>query len=207
VRRIVLLLAASALFAGDAPRLFYSRAFPGSKPDYIQVILEKSGDAVYQEAVDDDLPLKFKLTDEETQIVFGLADKLDHFKHSLESQLKVAFMGTKTFRFVDGDQKTEAKFNYSEDVAAQQLQDWFERMAESAEHRIDLERAAKYDHLGVDGALQGLEAAFENGRVVGPEQFLPMLDRVAKNETYMHQSRARAAEMAEAIRKMNNPKK
>jgi hypothetical protein len=80
-------------------------------------------------------------------------------------------------------------------------------MAESAEHRIDLERAAKYDHLGVDGALQGLAAAFENGRVVAPEQFLPMLDRVAKNETYMHQSRARAAEMAEAIRNMNSPKK
>ena len=207
MKRMVLLLAVSALFAGDAPHLFYSRAFPGSKPDYIQVVLEKSGDGVYQEAVEDDLPLKFKLTDEETQAVFGLADKLDHFKHPLESQLKVAFMGTKTFRFVDGDQKSEAKFNFSEDVTAQQLQDWFERMAESAEHRIDLERAAKYDHLGVDGALQGLEAAFENGRVVAPEQFLPMLDRVAKNETYMHQSRARAAEIAEAIRNMNNPKK
>jgi hypothetical protein len=204
VKRIVVLLAASALFAGDAPHLFYSRAFPGSKPDYIQVVLEKSGDAVYQEAVDDDLPLKFKLTDGETQEVFGLADKLDHFKHPLESQLKVAFMGTKTFRFVDGEQKSEAKFNYSEDVSAQQLQDWFERMAESAEHRIDLERAAKYDHLGVDRALMGLEAAFENGRAVAPEQFLPMLDRIAKNETYMHQSRARAAEIAEAIR---NPKK
>ena len=207
MKRIVLMIAASALFAGDAPRLFYSRAFPGSKPDYIQVVLEKSGDGVYQEAVEDDLPLKFKLTDEETQVVFGLADKLDHFKHPLESQLKVAFMGTKTFRFVDGEQKSEAKFNFSEDVLAQQLQDWFERMAESAEHRIDLERAAKYDHLGVDGALQGLEAAFENGRVVAPDQFLPMLDRVAKNETYMHQSRARAAEMAEAIRNMGNPKK
>jgi hypothetical protein len=207
VKRIVLLLAAGALFAGDPPHLFFSRAFPGSKPDYIQVVLEKNGDAVYQEAVDDDLPLKFKLTDEETQEVFGLADKLDHFKHPLESPLKVAFMGTKTFRFVDGDQKSEAKFNYSEDVTAQQLQDWFERMAESAEHRIDLERAAKYDHLGVDGALQGLEAAFENGRVVAPEQFLPMLDRVAKNETYMHQSRARAAEIADGIRNMNNPKK
>jgi hypothetical protein len=207
VKRIMLLLAAGALFAGDAPRLFYSRAFPGSKPDYIQVVLEKSGDGVYQEAVDDDLPLKFKLTDQETQDVFSLADKLDYFKHPLESPLKVAFMGTKTFRFVDGDQKSEAKFNFSEDAAAQQLQDWFERMAESAEHRIDLERAAKYDHLGVDGALQGLAAAFENGRVVAPEQFLPMLDRVAKNETYMHQSRARAAEMAEAIRNMNSPKK
>jgi hypothetical protein len=111
-------------------------------------------------------------------------------------------MGTKTFRFVNGDEKTEVQYNFSEDVSAQQLQDWFERMAESAQHRIDLERAAKYDHLGVDGALQGLEAAFENDRIVSPEQFLPMLDRIAKNETYMHQSRARASEMADAIRNL-----
>jgi hypothetical protein len=48
MKRMVLLLAVSALFAGDAPHLFYSRAFPGSKPDYIQVVLEKNGDGVYQ---------------------------------------------------------------------------------------------------------------------------------------------------------------
>jgi hypothetical protein len=181
--------------------LFYSRAFPGSKPDYIQIVVEKSGDAVYQEAVDDDLPLKFKLKAEDTAAIYELAGKLDHFKHPLESQLKVAFMGTKIFRYVDGDDKTEVKFNYSEDTAAQQLQDWFERMAESAQRRIELERAAKYDHLGVDQALNGIEESFENGRVVAPEQYLPMLDRVAKNETYMHQARAKAAELAEYIRK------
>jgi hypothetical protein len=199
-----LLTCASALFASDGPHLFYSRAFPGSKPDYIQIVLEKNGDGVYQEAVDDELPLKFKLTDVETQTVFGLADKLERFKRQLETpmKVKVAFMGTKTFRFVNGDEKTEVQYNFSEDVSAQQLQDWFERMAESAQHRIDLERAAKYDHLGVDGALQGLEAAFENDRIVSPEQFLPMLDRIAKNETYMHQSRARASEMADAIRNL-----
>ena len=36
---------------------------------------------------------------------------------------------------------------------------------------------------------------------MGLEQFLPMLDRIAKNEIYMHTARARAAEIAEAIRK------
>ena len=144
---------------------------------------------------------KFKLNAEDTTAIYDLARKLDHFKHPLESHLKVAFMGTKTFRYVDGDEKTEVKFNYSEDQSAQQLQDWFERMAESAQHRIDLERAAKYDHLGVDQALNGLEESFENGRVIAPEQYLPMLDRVAKNETYMHQARAKAAELAEYIRK------
>jgi hypothetical protein len=201
VKTLALLAFAGALWAGDSPQLFYSRAFPGSTPEYIQVTVEKNGDAVYQEAVDDDLPLKFKLTAGETATVYELAGKLDHFKHPLEAGLKVAFMGTKTFRYLDGDVKTETKFNYSEDQAAQQLQDWFERMAESAERRIVLERAVKYDHLGVDQALNGLEESFENGRVVAPEQYLPMLDRVSKNETYMHQARAKAAELAEFIRK------
>ncbi len=203
LKMVGLLLLAGVLWAGDAPRLFYSRAFPGSKPDYIQITVEKSGEAVYQEAVDDELPLKFKLTPTETQDVYDLAAKLDHFKRALESNLKVAFMGTKTFRYIDGDEKIEAKFNYSEDPSAQELQDWFERMAESAQRRIDLERAVKYDHLGVDSALNGLEASFEGGRVVAPEQYLPMLDRVAKNETYMHQARAKAAELAEYIRNPN----
>lgn len=202
-RRLAIAWALSAmiLWAGDAPRLFYSRSFPGSKPEYIQIVVEKSGDAVYQEAADDDLPLKFKLKPEDITAIYELANKLDHFKHPLEAPVKVAFMGTKTFRYIDGDDKTEVKFNYSEDPSAQQLQDWFERMAESAQRRIELERAAKYDHLGVDQALNGIEESFENGRVVAPEQYLPMLDRVAKNETYMHQARAKAAELAEYIRK------
>lgn len=201
MRLLCILALAGAMWAGDAPRLFYSRAFPGSKPDYIQVVVDKSGDASYQEAVDDDLPVKFKLTPEEVKTVYDLAVKLDDFKHPLESPLKVAFMGTKTFRYIDGNEKTEVKYNYSEDVTAQALQNWFERMAESARHNIDLERAVKYDHLGVDQALNGIEESFQTGRVVAPEQYLPMLDRVVKNETYMHQARTKAAELAEYIRR------
>ncbi len=194
-------LCAGLAFAGEAPKLFYSREFPGSQPAYLQIVVEKSGDAVYQEAVNDDLPLRFKLRPEEAAAIYELADKLDHFKHPLESQLKVAFMGTKTFRYVDGDARTEVKFNYSEDPSAQALVDWFERMAESEARYIDLERTVKYDHLGVDNALNGLEATFASGHIVGAEQYLPLLDRVAKNETYMHQARAKAAQLAEYIRK------
>ena len=199
----LILLFASPLFAGDGPRLEYSRSFPGSVPAFMQVIVDKAGNAEYREAEDDELPLKFQLSAADTQTVFDLAGKLDYFKHPLESPLKVAFMGTKTFRYENGDQKGETKFNFSEDPAARDLQDWFERMAESAEHRIDLDRAAKYDKLGVVKALTLLESALERKRLVGLEQFLPTLDRIAKNETYMHTARVRAAEISEAIR---NPK-
>ena len=197
----LILVCASVLFAGDDPRLFYSRAFPGSTPAYLDVTVESNGDGVYREAVDDELPTRFHLSNSETHEVFDLADKLDHFKHPLESAAKVAFMGAKTFRYEEGGQKTEVKFNYSEDLAARTLQDWFERMAESAEQRENVERAAKYDHLGLVQAINLLASAYERKRLVAVEQFLPILDRVAKNETYVHTARALAAEIAEAIRK------
>jgi hypothetical protein len=201
MKRSLVLLFASVVFAGDGPRLFYSRAFPGSAPAYLDVTLESNGDAVYREAVDDELPAKFHLAEAEWKEVFALADKLEHFKHPLESPLKVAFMGTKTFRYENGAEKTEVKFNFTEDVNARALQEWFERMAESSEHRDNVERAAKYDHLGLIQAMNLLASAYERHRLVAVDQFLPILDRVAKNETYMHSARALAAEVAEAIRK------
>ncbi len=73
-------------------------------------------------------------------------------------------------------------------------------MTESEQHRINLERAVKYDKLGVLKALLQLEAAFDRKRLVATEQFLPMLDRISKNETYMHAARVRAAGIADSIR-------
>jgi hypothetical protein len=199
----LILLFANVLFAGDGPRLFYSRSFPGSVPAYFEVKLAQNGEAEYREAPDEDNPLQFHLTEAETHEVFGLAEKLDYFKHPLESPVKVAFMGTKTFRYENSEGKNEVKFNFTEDPQARDLLDWFERMGESAEHRIELERTAKYDRLGVLKSLLLLESAMDRKRLVGMDQYLPMLDRIAKNESYMHTARARAAEIAEAIR---NPK-
>jgi hypothetical protein len=195
-----ILLFAGSLFAQDAQRFFYSKSFPGSTPAYVQVTLAKNGEAVYREAPDDDLPLLFKLTDGETAEVYALVEKLDYFKRPVESGLKVAFMGTKTFRLEKGAEKSEVQFNYSEDANAKLLWDWCERLTESAQHRIALDRAAKYDRLGVVKALDLLGSAIERKRVVGLEQYLPTLDRIIKNESYMHTARARASEIAEFIR-------
>ena len=196
----LILLFAGSLVAQDAQRFFYSKSFPGSAPAYVQVTLEKNGEAVYRESPDDEQPLTFKLTEAETAEVYRLVEKLDHFKRPLESGLKVAFMGTKTFRLENGAEKREVQFNYSEDPSAGLLWDWCERMTESAEHRIALDRAAKYDKLGVVKALNLLGSAIERKRVVGLEQYLPTLDRIIKNESYMHTPRAKASEIAELIR-------
>jgi hypothetical protein len=187
-------------FGADGPSLFYSKSFPGSKPAYVQINLSRKGDVEYREAPDEDDPIKFHLSEAETNEIFGLVEKAGSFKQPLESHLKVAFMGTKTLRLENGGEKNEVQFNYTLDPAGQALSDWFERMAETAQRRIDLERTAKYDKLGVVDSLLQLQISMDKKRVLDAEQFLPLLDRLANNESYMHTARARAAEVAAAIR-------
>ena len=192
-------LLAFAAVAGAEPRLTYTKEFPGSSPAYIAITVERSGDVAYKESKDED-PLQCKLTGPETDEIFGLAQKLEFFTRPLESNLKVAKMGLKTFRFDDGATSHEVKFNYSLDEDARLLNDWFERIAESEQSFIRLERAVKYDKLGVNEALLLLQISYEKSRLVGPEQFLPLLDRVVKNDSYLHMSRERSAALADRIR-------
>ena len=195
-----LLLWSLSLVAADGPRLYFSKSFPGSQPAFAAVTLDKTGAGDYKEAADDDQPVHFQLTPAQTAEVFGLAEKLGYFDHPLESGAKVAFMGAKTFRYEDGATKHEVKFNYSEDLIAQQLLDWFERISESEQQLVSLETSAKYDRLGVDKTLLLMEAAYDRKRLVDTQQYLPMLDRIVKNESYIHQARLRAARIADEIR-------
>jgi hypothetical protein len=189
-----------AAAAANGPRLSYSKSFPGSVPPFVSVTLEASGAGEYSESKQDDNPVHFQLKAAETAEIFGLAKKLGYFDHPLESGLKVAFMGAKTFRFEDGAIRHEVEFNYSEDPQARLLADWFERITESEQHLVNLEVSAKYDKLGVLNALLLLEASYDHKRLVAPQQFLPLLDRIARNETYLHEARLRAANLADEIR-------
>jgi hypothetical protein len=184
-----------------APRLFYSKYFKGSVPEYVAITVERDGQVTYQEAKDDDNPIHIQLDTAAAQELFDLTDKLDHFQHPLESGLKIANLGTKTFRFEDGAEHHEIQFNYSENVNAQALLDRFERISETEQHFANLDRTAHFEKLGVNDVLLQMQASWERNRLVAPEQFLPLLDRIAKNESYLHISRELAAAIAEAIRK------
>src|SRR4051812_29793446 len=96
---LLLGLAATGAPASDEPVVTYTKSFPGSVPAYVSVEVHKDGSAIYKEAVDDEEPVSFRMSPEDTAQIFGFADRLDHFKHPLESGLKVANMGQKTFRY------------------------------------------------------------------------------------------------------------
>lgn len=201
MKRVLLVLAtASLLVASDSPRLSYSKSFPGSTPAWLEIVVDKSGAGQYKEDPKDDDPVRFQLSGADAAQLFALTDKLDRFSRPLESGLKVANMGMKTFRYEADGRTGETKFNYSEDLDARALTDWFERIAETERGYLELERSVRYDKLGAQQAILRIEIIRDQKRLVAPEQFLPLLDRVVKNESFLHIARDRAAGLAESIR-------
>lgn len=202
---LIAMAAGAVALAQDAPKLFYSKDFPGSTPAYMEVQLSENGEVEYREHAGEESPVTFKLSAGQAAEIFGLAAKLSHFEGKLESGLPVARMGEKTFRWTKGGQSKQQKFNYTQDLDAQALQDWFERICESAGRFIDLERTAQFDKLGVNRSLLLLEAAWDRGRLVGPELFLPLLDRISQRTAYLNMARERAGKLAHVFR--NPPQK
>ena len=68
------------------------------------------------------------------------------------------------------------------------------------EHGDGSNECVRFDRLGVNRSLLQVEAAFDRKRLVAPERFLPLLDRIAKNDSYLHMARERAASLADFIR-------
>jgi len=200
MKRLFAFVFLSAIAFGAGPQVVFTKSFPGSTPAYVHITVDRTGATTYKETPDDD-PETFQIEPASAEAIFDLAEKLGHFKAPIESGLKVAKMGDKTFRWENGAESSEAKYNYSVDENAKLLQDWFERISESERYIITLRRAIRFDKLGVNDAVIRIDNMWTQKRFVGTAQLLPLLDRVAANDALLHMARERCAELAQAIRK------
>lgn len=180
-------------------KLIFTKSFPQSQPPYVGITVDQSGAGEYRSDPKDEQPVLFQMSAAEAEQLLALAAKVN-LNAKLESPAKVAFMGRKTIRIEKDGKVAEQTFNYTEDLDARALADWFERIAESERCFLDLERTAKYEKIGVNEAILGIQVSWERKRLVAPKQFLPLLDKVAKSDTYVQMARTRAASLADSFR-------
>ena len=200
MRWALALLLAIPLSASDGPRIVYNKVFPGSLPPFVEIVLEQDGSATYKEAPDDDKPVVFKLRNADVESIFELVEKLDYFSKPLEAGLKVANTGEKTFRYISGDNNNEVKFNFTRDLNARFLSDWFNRITETQRHFLNLERSVHFDKLGANKVLLQIQISADKNRLVAGDHFLPLLDRIVSGDSYINMARERAAKLADFIR-------
>ncbi len=190
-------LAASAVFGQDA--IHFERDFPGAVPSQFAVRLAADGSARYSEEGEE--PLEFSVGAAESGRLFAWAEDLGRFAKPLASKRRVASTGKKRLRYEsEGTVVGEAVFDYSDVRTARELVSWFVRLAETQQHIRSLERALRFDRLGVNDALVSAEGAFDGNRLAAPTLLVPILEQISTHGRLVHLARARAAGLVERIR-------
>ncbi len=187
---------------GDGPTLRFTKIFPGSFPDYMDVTVADDGSAVYRGRPEDDAEVQeFQLSAEVTQRLFRLAAALNHFQGvELESRHKVAFMGDKTFVYSTGGRESRISFNYTEDPTARELQELFEAIGRGRSYHEQLESRLRYDRLGIIEVMRAFERDFNAGKLADVQQFAPILERIANDPSLARLARSRAADLLRRVR-------
>ena len=202
---ICLLTAAGAFaFPAGSSTFTYRRIFKSSTPEFIEIKIKNDTDTGSYEIrqLDEDPGASpFEISNPLRTKMFQLINQLNDFKGlDLDVHRKIANLGEKTFRWEQGAEAYEVKFNYTVNPAATQLLQICEGLARQQELIDLLQRRMKYDRLGVDDALLQLETDLSKGVLPEPKRVLPLLDQIAADSRFVEIARQKARAMAESIR-------
>jgi hypothetical protein len=196
--------AESARAASPGAKLTFRRIFKSSTPEFIEITVREDADqAAYEIRQLDEDPekLPFEVGAQLRAKMFALASELNHFQGlDLDVHRKIANLGEKTFRWEQGTQAYEAKFNYTLSSPAMQLLQIFEGLARQQELLMLLERRMKYDRLGINDALLQFETDLNKKLLPEPQRALTTLDQIAGDSRFVEVGRQRARALAERIR-------
>jgi hypothetical protein len=190
--------------ASSGAKLTFRRIFKSSAPEFIEIsVREDSDEASYEIRQLDEDPgaTKFEVSSGLRARMFALAQQLNRFQgQDLDVHRKIANLGEKTFRWEQGSETHEVKFNYTLNSTASQLLQIFEGLARQQELLMLLERRMKYDRLGINDALLQFETELNRKLLPEPERALPTLDQIAGDSRFVEIGRQRARNLAERIR-------
>ena len=200
------LLSFTATCAQAVPaKMTFRRVFPSSSPEFIEISVRDDADAATYEIrqLDEDAGhAAFEVGSTLRARMFALAADLHHFQGlDLDVHRKIANLGEKTFRWEQGGEVHEVKFNYTLNNSAAQLLQIFEGLARQQEHVELLSRRMRYDRLGINDALLQLESDLNRGLLPEPQRLVPLLDQIGQDPKFVDIARERARSLADRIRR------
>lgn len=180
------------------PIITFTCNFPNFKPPFYNVAVESTGRAEYKSTpepnnVGDPYILKFLVSEATRKRLFQLAEELNHFQGSFDyTKNKIAYTGTKTLGWKNGEEEHQTSYNWSENPTVQEITTIFQSIEETVELGRQLEDKYRYDKLGVDAVLKAMEEEAKTNRMSELQAIQPILTKVAKDSSLMNISRRRA---------------
>jgi hypothetical protein len=175
--------------------------FPGSIPERYSLQITESGDARYESGgmmdprseADEPFAFEFKMSPANRARVFELAAKAGYFEGNLNyTKGRMANTGAKTLSYRDGARNHSATYNYSTNVAVQQLTQLCQNISATLEFERRLEYLYRYQKLALDEELKRMEQMSKENSLAELQAIAPMLRRIAADQSVINVVRLRA---------------
>lgn len=111
----------------------------------------------------------------------------------------LAKMGLKTLRYLGAGREAQCAYNYSDDDRVNAATTTFEAVAETMQYGERLQAKLRFDRLGLDAELDGLQSALDQGRALAVGNIAPVLQQISDDERVMDRVHRKAARLLQGV--------
>lgn len=189
--------------SGAAPSITFDRVWNDFKPQSVTMTIfangagkyrsrnpEKTGDEV------DDFQAEFTMSRAACDKLFRYAKEAGYFDGDFTFRKHVvASTGKKTLSYSDPARHFSTTYDYSENKAIQEITNTLAGISATIEHGRKLQFLHRFDKLGLEDELKGMEAAAENHNLAELQIIRPTLESIAGDSTVLNIARQRAKKL------------
>lgn len=194
--------------ADSETRFFWRKDNSRGLMEYYGIELNSNGKGqfCFKKRSEDEIKLPVILRASAIETLKALFQKANFLDDSRDfvSLRKVADMGSKTVRLQAGSKQREVVYNYTEDRNLQEITNFFENLSQQERSLFEMDLALKYDRLGIPKKLDELDKNLNANRIVAPERFAPVLEKICADQALMNLARKEAKKLLARIEKMES---
>lgn len=184
------------------PTITFDRYWEEATPQEYIVTVKSSGEAKYVSRdpthkesgaeADPDYVMEFTISTASRDRLFVAAKDTNYFQGEFDYKHKVANTGRKTLGYADPARHYQTTYNFSENKSIQEITKLFEGISGTIEHGRKLQFMRRFDKLGMDTELKGMEEMAQSGYLTEIQIIAPLLKNIANDTTVLHMARQRA---------------
>jgi hypothetical protein len=180
----------------------FDRVWESYKPQNINITVQATGSAKYlsrnpftppDPGSDPDYTLDFTISTRNQEKLFRDAREANYFNGDFSfKKHPVASTGKKTLTYGDPDRYFETTYDYSENKPIEEITNILTGISATIEHGRKLQFLHRFDKLGLEDELKGMEAAESSHNLAELQIIRPTLESIAGDTTVLNIARQRA---------------
>lgn len=184
------------------PTITFDRLWEAYTPQEVTITLQSGGTAKYisrnplkppEGDADPEYSIDFTMSASNRDKLFRYAKEANYFNGDFSYRKHVvSSTGKKTLTYSDPVKHFETAYDYSENKAIQEITNIFQGISNTIEQGRKLQFLRRFDKLGLEAELKGMETALESHNLAELQLIAPTLESIVNDPAILNIARQRA---------------